>query len=163
MNQQNSEFVNTGFSKKYQSDPFMEKQYPMHTITCDMIVKCYYKHLILRRKDGLWCLPGGHLDPDELLIDCAARELEEETGIRSNYTVKYCGYKDRVDRDPRGRKITHVFSTEVDSEQITLSEEHTDYKWIYPHDIDSYEFLADHKDILKEYGQNSKVGCDFCH
>lgn len=31
---------------------------------------------------GLWTPPGGHLEPDEDLADCARREFAEETGYR---------------------------------------------------------------------------------
>ena len=32
------------------------------------------------RHPGIWGPPGGHADPGELMIDCARRELREETG-----------------------------------------------------------------------------------
>ena len=32
--------------------------------------------------DGTWALPGGHLEFNESIEDCAAREVFEETGIR---------------------------------------------------------------------------------
>lgn len=31
--------------------------------------------------DGLHCLPSGHLDPGETVIDCAIREAREEVGV----------------------------------------------------------------------------------
>jgi 8-oxo-dGTP diphosphatase len=37
--------------------------------------------LVMRRKDGTWCHPGGRVEPDESIEECAARELEEESGI----------------------------------------------------------------------------------
>jgi len=37
--------------------------------------------LTMRRKDGLWCHPGGSVEPDENVVDAAARELKEESGI----------------------------------------------------------------------------------
>ena len=32
--------------------------------------------------DGTWAFPGGHLEYNESIEDCAAREVYEETGIR---------------------------------------------------------------------------------
>lgn len=43
------------------------------------------KVLLLKRKnahgEGTWGFPGGHLELNEGLEDCATREVEEETGI----------------------------------------------------------------------------------
>ncbi|MDO8740650.1 MAG: NUDIX hydrolase [Candidatus Woesearchaeota archaeon] len=43
------------------------------------------KVLLGRRKNahgqGSWCFPGGHLEFNEQIEDCARREVQEETGI----------------------------------------------------------------------------------
>lgn len=38
--------------------------------------------LLVRTRSGFWSTPGGHLDFDETPAECAARETEEETGVR---------------------------------------------------------------------------------
>jgi ADP-ribose pyrophosphatase YjhB (NUDIX family) len=37
--------------------------------------------LVLKKKYNQWCFPGGKLDGQETALDCAKRELEEETGL----------------------------------------------------------------------------------
>jgi 8-oxo-dGTP pyrophosphatase MutT (NUDIX family) len=38
--------------------------------------------LLVKIKDGFWCLPGGLMEPKETLHACAEREVYEETGYR---------------------------------------------------------------------------------
>lgn len=33
---------------------------------------------------GSWSFPGGHIDPGENIVDCAKREILEETGLEIN-------------------------------------------------------------------------------
>ncbi|MGH3506293.1 MAG: NUDIX domain-containing protein [Nocardioidaceae bacterium] len=53
-----------------------------------VIVRDSAGRLLLARRsgvsygDGMWGLPGGHVEPDESLIAAAARETWEEVGIR---------------------------------------------------------------------------------
>lgn len=39
--------------------------------------------LVHHKATGLWVFPGGHLDPDETLAECAVREVREETGVEA--------------------------------------------------------------------------------
>ncbi len=54
---------------------------------------------------GMWALPGGFVDIDEDIIDSAARELYEETGVSGLY-LEQAFVWGRPDRDPRQRVIT---------------------------------------------------------
>ncbi|MFF4188084.1 NUDIX domain-containing protein [Streptomyces sp. NPDC001691] len=52
-----------------------------------IILENQHGHVLLQRRantgfaDGLWSLPGGVVDPGELLVQTAAREAQEELGI----------------------------------------------------------------------------------
>jgi 8-oxo-dGTP pyrophosphatase MutT (NUDIX family) len=43
--------------------------------------------LLTRRRDnGLWCLPGGHMEPGESAAEACVREVREETGLEVRVT-----------------------------------------------------------------------------
>jgi len=61
----------------------MKEQRPQ--VGVGVIVRKGNKVLLGRRKSGhgsgSWSFPGGHLESDEQIEECAAREVREETGI----------------------------------------------------------------------------------
>jgi 8-oxo-dGTP diphosphatase len=63
---------------------------------------------------GRWALPGGFVDANESLETAAARELEEETGLRGIALEQIKAFGD-PGRDPRGHTISIVFAGKVDS------------------------------------------------
>lgn len=90
--------------------------------------------LVLQRKDnGAWGVPGGWADFDESPFETAKRETLEEAGL----DVEPAGYIGIASKTPRShlgwvsQVNICVAITPVSSEvKITLSHEHTDYKWI---------------------------------
>jgi 8-oxo-dGTP diphosphatase len=73
--------------------------------------------LLARRPDaaddpfpGRWALPGGFVDVrrDATLQDCAARKLQEKTGVSSPYLEQLGSWGD-ARRDPRGWSTTHAW------------------------------------------------------
>ena len=56
---------------------------------------------------GKWALPGGFVDPNETAMECAKRELMEETGIENIY-LEHFGVYDKSGRDPRGWMISNA-------------------------------------------------------
>jgi 8-oxo-dGTP diphosphatase len=55
-----------------------------------------------------WALPGGFLEEDESLLDCANRELKEETNISGIELEQLHAFGD-PGRDPRGHCVTIVY------------------------------------------------------
>jgi bifunctional NMN adenylyltransferase/nudix hydrolase len=74
----------------YQKEAERFKDYPFPetlNFNCsDAVVECQGHVLLIRRKfapgAGQWALPGGFRNQRETFLDCALRELQEETNIR---------------------------------------------------------------------------------
>lgn len=89
------------------------------------------KLLLLKRGDsapwnpGRYCLPGGKLEDNETLVECAVRELCEETSIVLNthqltpLTISY----------PKYSKIIFVCNNDS-SYFVQLNWEHSEYVWV---------------------------------
>ena len=48
------------------------------------------------RNPGIWVPPGGHAEPLELMVDCARREFEEETGYKCSHLNLIAEFIDQV-------------------------------------------------------------------
>ena len=91
--------------------------------------------LILKRAETkmyehLWQGVAGQIEAGETAPLAAIRELDEETGLKPRHMFIadhisrfYEAHDDRINLVP-------VFGIEVDSDDVTLSEEHCDYKWV---------------------------------
>lgn len=88
------------------------------------------KLLLLKRGEsapwnpGRYCLPGGKIEHNETLINCAVRELSEETGIvlkSSQLTPIIISY-------PEYSKTVFVCNSDS-NHVVTLNWEHSHYHW----------------------------------
>ncbi len=92
--------------------------------------------LLLKHKDGHWGFPKGHMNPGEDEIDCAIRELSEETGISRKELEFEPGFQRMVDYSYRRNNedvhedTTYLLGAVPNPSNITLSnEEHTTFAW----------------------------------
>ncbi|MBC8322406.1 MAG: NUDIX pyrophosphatase [Candidatus Marinimicrobia bacterium] len=93
------------------------------------------RFLILKRSktklyEHLWQGVAGKIETGETAPEAAKRELMEETGltpktmfVADHVSQFYEAHGDRVNLVP-------VFGIEVDSDMVTLSDEHCEYKWV---------------------------------
>lgn len=96
--------------------------YPPTFVTVDAVVIHSGHILLVRRKHlpgkGLWALPGGFINQDELIRDAVIRELKEETRLKVPGPVLAGSIRasrvfDHPLRSLRGRTITHAFLIEL--------------------------------------------------
>lgn len=88
-------------------------EYPRPAVTVDIVLfrgdQDDREILLIRRKSdpfaGKWALPGGFVDEGEKLEAAAARELEEETGLKRVKLRQLAAFGD-PDRDPRGHTVS---------------------------------------------------------
>jgi len=105
------------------------------------------KVLLTRRDDnGLWCLPGGHMDPGESAEECCVREVLEETGLQvrvKRLTGVYSNpHQLVVYRDgEQAHFVVLNFEVEVVGGELGLSEETTEAGYF---SLDEIETLAIH-------------------
>ena len=100
------------------------------------------KFLVIKRSQGdtsagMWENPGGKKEVGEDIADALKRELLEETGIEvTNYKLLYA----TAINEERNPFMIIGFLVTTEKEDIELSYEHVEYKWV---DVDELMSLVD--------------------
>jgi 8-oxo-dGTP diphosphatase len=115
----------------------------IHKLVVGAVVHDRGRVLILRRSatdeflPGIEELPSGGQERGEELLDSLARELAEEIGWHGPVAIDptFVTHFDYLSGS--GRKVRqYTFAVPYDGRPITLSPEHTAYRWISPADLD---------------------------
>lgn len=133
-------------------------EYPRASVTADSIVFSYkederdLKLLLIQRKNdpfkGKWAMPGGFLDMQETVEQCAKRELEEETSLSVD-NLKLFTVASKLGRDPRGRCVTSVFWSIIPfTENVKAQDDAANIKWFSVKDLPELAF--DHTEIVRK-------------
>jgi len=145
------------YRKKYTAVAYM---------TGDAVVTVGDHVLLVRRNgpfgEGLWALPGGHLDRGEKLVACAIRELIEETGfplMPASILATLAGVETFEDplRSPRGRLISMAhhfkFGPMASLPEVTSSDETKESRWFHRDELAAMEpqLFEDHFVILDHF------------
>ena len=95
-----------------------------------------------------WDLPKGHVDPGETEMQCALRELREETGILSTDIEILDGFRFETNYRVRGRKSGQLhdktlvlFLARLKRDVTIAATEHPGYEWLKwspPHRIQAW-------------------------
>jgi 8-oxo-dGTP diphosphatase len=129
--------------------------YPRPSVTADVVLIAKPNadaHVLLVQRafepfEGSWALPGGFVDDHEDLADTAARELFEETGVKS-IALKQIGAFGKPGRDPRGHTITIGFCGVVNEKsQLRAGDDAKQARWFPIKQLPTLAF--DHDEILE--------------
>ncbi|MDE6742115.1 MAG: NUDIX hydrolase [Muribaculaceae bacterium] len=132
-------------------------KYPHAAITADCVIYGFdgerLKILLIERgvepHKGMWALPGGFMRIDETIEEAARRELFEETGLKDIYMTQFKMFS-KVDRDPRERVVTVVFTALVRPDDYVLAagDDASNALWFDERYLPPLAF--DHAEIIEE-------------
>lgn len=130
-------------------------EYPRPAVTADCVIigrtaGSSDRLLLVRRRNepfrDCWALPGGFLNMDETLEECARRELREETGLDTAVRFEELKSFSAINRDPRGRTITVAFLAVVSMTDVCGGDDASEARWFA---LDRLPPLAfDHDEIV---------------
>lgn len=150
------------------------REYPKHwgeyIISCVDNVVIQSGHILLvKRKhcpgQGLWALPGGHVNIDETFQDAAIRELTEETAISDGHSkkgmpkavlqsyIRDSMFFDDPERSLRKRVVTMAFKYELPAKKelfYVKGNDDAEYaQWVKLGDVDPRHLFEDHYFIIQ--------------
>lgn len=112
--------------------------------------------VLVKIKDGYWCLPGGLLEPNESLTECAKREVYEETGYKiAPKELFWCYefYDERFD----SHRVEHCFlSSVIEAPKTTNWQDLGEDQSVTEHALFTFEAIQSldkvYPEILKQQG-----------
>lgn len=128
-------------------------EYPRPELTADCVVfgadEDGLKLLLIERAKepfkGRFALPGGFVDMDETTLQAARRELEEETGLKTNSLVQLHTFS-APDRDPRGRTVAVAHLALVRPSAVAAGDDAAKAEWVEVNALPPLAF--DHDEIV---------------
>ena len=110
------------------------------------------EYLILLYSKGHWDFPKGHLEAGETKEQAARRELKEETNLTADIAS---GFEESfsyrfMENGQLVEKTVYYFVGQAHDDTVTLSHEHTDFKWLKPNAALKQLTYQNAKDLLKK-------------
>lgn len=116
------------------------------------------KHLKYPEKSFLPDLPGGIADPGESEQTAAIREAQEECGIDLDAKNVQLAFTETAFYEKENKSVTKMLyiAHVEDAPKVTLSWEHSDYKWIPLDELHTIELRPFFKQAI-EYSITNKL------
>jgi len=131
----------------------MKKQ--IQKVSIKAIIYQNGKILLLKDRLGKWELPGGRLEFGENPQQALKRELQEELNIKAN--LKECDLVDvwsfvsTLSQKADYHYLIVIYACHFDISKISISQEHTAYKWFVPKEIENLPILSNYINSIKTF------------
>jgi bifunctional NMN adenylyltransferase/nudix hydrolase len=154
--------------KEYERDEQRFRDYPFPealNINCgDAVLECLRHVLLVKRKfapgAGTWALPGGHKNRNETFLECALRELGEETNVQIPKNVlmgsvvgtRLFDSPSRCNGTPKSTLAVHMLVQPTNDgklPRVNGSDDAAEARWVPLTEVmNSYMLYDDHSDII---------------
>lgn len=129
------------------------------TVTCAIVEHEQRLLLVLRKYPpgrDKWCLPAGFVEAGEQPVECAEREVLEETGLRVEVGDVYDCWA--TEEDPRTPVVSVAFTATVRGGELLAGDDASDARFFefdrLPEDI----AFADHSRVIARYIRERRGG-----
>lgn len=118
------------------------------------------KILVLKRSDkddhkpGVWETVGGGMDKEESPQQALLREISEETGLAVNVSNPFNVFTFK--KDTGEFKIGITFLCEYLGGEVTLSDEHSEYRFIEPKEFSEMKSVLSLHEEIARYAELQK-------
>lgn len=107
---------------------------------------------------GLWLVPGGHLEFGETLEGCVQREALEETGLNVD-DIKFVAVLEEIKptefHDPNRHFIFINFACSLLDGEVKLNDEFQEFVWIKPTEaLESLNLNSSSRKFIKKFLSN---------
>lgn len=129
-----------------------ETVYKKPSLTVDGIIKKDERLLLIERKnppfEGMYAIPGGFVEYGETVHEAVVREIEEETGLKTEI-IELIGVYSDPERDPRGHTVSTVFHLNPVGGELKGGSDAVDARYFKIDDLPDLAF--DHDKIIKDF------------
>ncbi len=117
------------------------------------------QHILLTKRNiepfkDYWCMPGGHVDMYENIIDAVKREVKEETNL--DFHPLFLGYQDEIFPDLHIHNVVLLFYGEATGNLTADEKEVTEIQWIPLHHALSMNLAFHHNQAIKLFIESKK-------
>ena len=107
---------------------------------------------------GLWSVPGGRVEPGEMLVEAVVRELAEETGLEG-VADHFVGWVERIDEGYH-YVILDFMVTVLEPDEPVAGEDAAEAAWVPLEEVVDRGLVDGLAEFLHEHGILSVIATD---